>query len=112
MHHRGRVVTMTTATRYATLKARGVCPAHPDRASVPHQVYCAECAADNRAYQRNRYEATLTVQQRLTWLVYAQRPALPTIPDGPLIACCGEWRPIREVPWRCPTCGTAYFQEG
>ncbi len=30
--------------------------------------------------------------------------------DGPLLGCCGSWRRIDSVPFRCPDCGSLYFE--
>ena len=52
---------------------------------MPETTYYARHREERLRYQL-RYEATRV----------AHFPVL--------LAHCGEWQPVREVPWRCPTC--------
>ena len=88
------------------------------RATRPNRVLCVRCGKRHNArcrereYTRQGLTAAEKTQRRALYTLFRHRQAARASAarlEGPLLAHCGAWHRITEVPYRTPCCGKLVF---
>lgn len=99
---------MPEQSLYQMRKALGLCTCCGRQRANPAHRLCEACTQHKQAWleaHRPRYNAQSRDRMR------ARAEARRLAPATNMLACCGRWHPIAQVPYTTLCCGRTYFSE-
>lgn len=95
-------------SRYARLKAAGICVLCEHRPARPRHVICTVCTAVQNARGQLRNRARRLLGQAMA--LYRFHPSLPlqeplALSEASEVSCCNQTHHVPAVPFTLPCCG-------
>lgn len=97
---------MPSVAVYAARKTRGICPKHPTEHPLPGYVKCERCH-DADTHPNTRLHMHLVRTSGIRSQHHQHSDPGPSV----LLAHCGAWHTVQDIPFVTPCCGAVVFTE-